>query len=226
MFQRAFSVSTREQAALLFAPGGHSPTGVFVARCNIGTFVRLCFGVSCDICAGTFLLCDRGRGVAVVVTSWLWLCRVRRGRGCHALDVTPAVPCPGRRAVIVAAVAVASAVFVSPSCGCDTPMNASVSIVLHLDLRNKIVACILITTARRTAQRGTARPGERRSEPLRFDNSRADAMKIRRNAAGRDLTLKDRTAETSRSRNEWRGVRHGIAPRCMSGLQWPHLERM
>lgn len=97
---------------------------------------------------------------------------------------------------------------------------------LRLDLRNKIVACILITTARRTAKRGTARPGERRSEPLRFDNSRADAMKIRRNAAGRGLTLKDRTAETSRSRNEWRGVRHGIAPRCMSGLQWPHPERM
>lgn len=28
---------------------GGSPTGVFVARCNIGTSVRLCFGVSCDI---------------------------------------------------------------------------------------------------------------------------------------------------------------------------------
>ena len=47
--------------------------------------------------AGTFLLCDRGRGVAVVVTSWLRPCRVRRGRGCRALGVTPAVPCPGRR---------------------------------------------------------------------------------------------------------------------------------
>lgn len=70
---------------------------MFVAWCNIRTFVRLCFGVSCDICAGTFLLCDRGRGAAVVVTSWLWLCRVRRGRGCRVLDVTPAVPCPGRR---------------------------------------------------------------------------------------------------------------------------------
>lgn len=53
--------------------------------------------MSCDICAGAFLLCDRGRGVAVVVTSWLWLCRVRRGRGCRVLGVTPAVPCPGRR---------------------------------------------------------------------------------------------------------------------------------
>lgn len=84
---------------MLFVPGGHSPTGVFVAWCNVGTFVRLCFGVSCDICAGTFLLCDRGH----VVT---WLHRARRGRG--------------------VAVAVALAVFVSPSCGCDTPMNASV----------------------------------------------------------------------------------------------------
>lgn len=35
--------------------------------------------------AGTFL-CMR---------SWLWLCRVRRGCGCVALGVTPAVPCRG-----------------------------------------------------------------------------------------------------------------------------------
>lgn len=80
---------------------GGSPTGVFVAWCDIGTFVRLCFGVSCGICAGAILCMrscpwpswsrrDCGRAVA-------W-----RGRGCG-------VP-----------------VFVSPSCGCDTPMNASV----------------------------------------------------------------------------------------------------
>lgn len=83
MFQRAFSVSTREQAALVFVAGGHSPTGVFVAWCNVGTFVRLCFGVSCDICAGTFLLCDRGRrghvvAVAVSRPSWPWLPRLGR----------------------------------------------------------------------------------------------------------------------------------------------------
>lgn len=33
--------------------------------------------------------------VHVVATSWLWLCRVRRGCGCVALGVTPAVPCRG-----------------------------------------------------------------------------------------------------------------------------------
>lgn len=71
MFQRAFSVSTRDPAALLFAPGGHSPTGVFVAWCNVGTFVRLCFGVSCGIARARSFVCDhvrtrRGRGVAVV----------------------------------------------------------------------------------------------------------------------------------------------------------------
>lgn len=137
MFQRAFSVSTREPAALLFAPGDTPPRGVFVAWCNVGTFVRLCFGVSCDICAGTFLLCDH--------------VRARRGRRGHVVAV--AVPWRGRRALDVvtplgvvvvtwpwrpwmwpwrgAAVAVALAVFVSPSCGCDTPMNASVSNDFH-----------------------------------------------------------------------------------------------
>ena len=129
MFQRAFSVSTREQAALLFAPGGHSPTGVFVAWCNIGTFVRLCFGVSCGIVRARSFVCDRGRVVAVAVSrpSWPW-------RGRRALDVVTSLD----MAVVTwlwrpwvwpwrgAAVAVVSAVFVSPSCGCDTPMNASV----------------------------------------------------------------------------------------------------
>lgn len=122
MFQRAFSVSTREPAALIFAPGGHSPTGVFVAWCNVGTFVRLCFGVSCGIARARSFVCDhvrarRGHVVAVAVPCPSWpSCPGRRDvavscRGCGVLDV----------------VAVASAVFVSPSCGCDTPMNASVS---------------------------------------------------------------------------------------------------
>lgn len=129
MFQRAFSVSTREPAALLFAPGGHSPTGVFVVWCNVGTFVRLCFGVSCGIARTRSFVCDRGRarrgrGVAVAV-PW---------RGRRALDVvTPlgvvVVTWPWRPWVWLwrgVAVAVALAVFVSPSCGCDTPTNASV----------------------------------------------------------------------------------------------------
>lgn len=82
---------------------GGSPTGVFVARCNIGTSVRLCFGVSCGIARARSFVCDRGHVVAVAsVASWTW---PRRGCG----------------------VAVVSAVFLSPSHGCDTPMNASAS---------------------------------------------------------------------------------------------------
>lgn len=124
MFQRAFSVSTREPAALLFAPGGHSPTGVFVAWCNVGTFVRLCFGVSCGIARARSFVCDH--------------VRARRGRRGHVVAV--AVPWRGRRALDVvtwpwrpwmwpwrgAAVAVAPAVFLPPCGGCDTPTNASV----------------------------------------------------------------------------------------------------
>lgn len=85
MFQRAFSVSTREPAALLFAPGGHSPTGVFVAWCNVGTFVRLCFGVSCGIARARSFVCDH--------------VRARRGRRGHVAAV--AVPWRGRRALDV-----------------------------------------------------------------------------------------------------------------------------
>lgn len=82
MFQRAFSVSTREPAALLFAPGGHSPTGVFVAWCNIGTFVRLCFGVSCGIARARSFVCDhvRARRGHVVAVAVPW-------RGRRTLDV-------------------------------------------------------------------------------------------------------------------------------------------
>ena len=83
---------------------GHSPTGVFVAWCNVGTFVRLCFGVSrghvplyaivavhvvatsCPSvmswpwpsCRGRGVPgCGRGRGVRRVLDAavpWLW-CR-------------------------------------------------------------------------------------------------------------------------------------------------------
>lgn len=40
---------------------GGSPTGVFVAWCNVGTFVRLCFGVSCGIARARSFVCNRGR---------------------------------------------------------------------------------------------------------------------------------------------------------------------
>lgn len=85
---------------MLFAPGGHSPTGVFVAWCNIRTFVRLCFGVSCGIARARSFVCDH--------------VRARRGRRGHVVAV--AVPWRGRRALdvvtpldmAVVAVAVAS----------------------------------------------------------------------------------------------------------------------
>lgn len=58
--------------------------------------------------------------------------RARRGRRGHVVAV--AVPWRGRRILDIvtwpwrgAAVAVAPAVFLPPSCGCDTPTNASVS---------------------------------------------------------------------------------------------------
>lgn len=87
-------------------------------------FVRLTCCVSCGIARARSFVCDH--------------VRARRGRRGHVVAV--AVPWRGRRALDVvtwpwrpwmwpwrgAAVAVVSAVFVSPSCGCDTPTNASV----------------------------------------------------------------------------------------------------
>lgn len=69
----AFGVSTREPAALFFVPGGHSPTGgVFVAWCDIGTSVRLCFVVSCGIARARSFVCDRSRACRghVVAVPW------------------------------------------------------------------------------------------------------------------------------------------------------------
>lgn len=83
----AFGVSTREPAALFFAAGGHSPTGGVCCMCDVGTFVRLCFGVSCGITRARSFVCDCGH-----------VRRVRRGRGRGC----------GRRALDVVAVAVAS----------------------------------------------------------------------------------------------------------------------
>ena len=77
--------------------------GGVCCMCNIGVFVRLCFGVSCGICAGAIVLTScpsclvmhgrRGRAVAVSWPSWL--------TSLWSMDM-------------------------SPSCGCDTPTNASV----------------------------------------------------------------------------------------------------
>ena len=76
---------------MLFAPGGHSPTGVFAAWCNVGTFVRLCFGVSCGIARARSFVCDHVRARRAR--------RGRRGRRGHVVAV--AVPGHGRRALDV-----------------------------------------------------------------------------------------------------------------------------
>lgn len=81
------------QRPRLFDPGGHSPAGVFVAWCNVGTFVRLCFGVSCGIARARSFVCDRGNVVSVAVSRpsrpWPWpSCPGRRGCGVRrVLDV-------------------------------------------------------------------------------------------------------------------------------------------
>lgn len=90
----AFGVSTREPAALFFAPGDTPLRGVFVV---CATLERLCD------CVLACRVVSRGRVplYAIAATSWLWLCRARRGRGCGRRGC-------GRRALDVVAVAVAS----------------------------------------------------------------------------------------------------------------------
>lgn len=106
MFQRAFSVSTREPAALLFAPGGHSPTrGFVVCAALVHVFYRT--SVRSNVCsvdvlrvvwyrAGAFLclrncMCD-------VAVPCLWPSRMavhgRRACGRGVVAVITAVPCP------------------------------------------------------------------------------------------------------------------------------------
>lgn len=125
MFQRAFSVSTREPAPCFLRRGDTPPRGCLL---HGATLERLCD------CVLACRVVSRGHVplYAIMATSWLWLCR--------ALDVVAVVavrhvvavavvPWPWRPWVWLwrgVAVAVASAVFLSPSCGCDTPMDASV----------------------------------------------------------------------------------------------------
>lgn len=116
MFQRAFSVSTREPAAPVFWAGGRLPHRGFVVCCNGGMFVRLTDCVSCAIRRARSFVCtiacvhDRGRAVPVAVVHgrawpsclWPW-CRGRdHGRAVSAVAVRHVVAV----AVIVAAVAV------------------------------------------------------------------------------------------------------------------------
>lgn len=96
----AFGVSTRDPAALLFAPGGHSPTGgvLYVRRWDVCAIV---FWRVVWYRAGAYLVCNRihaHRGHVVhdrrcVRRAWPSR-RVRRGCGRRVLDVTPAVPWP------------------------------------------------------------------------------------------------------------------------------------
>lgn len=86
----AFGVSTRDPAALLFAPGGHSPTGGR-CMCDVGTFVRLCFGVSCGIA--------RARTLYAIVSTPIV------ATSCMTVAVSVV---HGRRVASVVAVAVAS----------------------------------------------------------------------------------------------------------------------
>lgn len=72
--------------------GGLPAGGGVCCMCNIGMSVRLCFGVSCGICAG-----------AIVLTSCpsRTSCRVMHGRG---MAVAVAVACPWRGRVRAVAV--------------------------------------------------------------------------------------------------------------------------
>lgn len=111
--------------------------------------MRLCFGVSCDICAGAIVLTSRLAIVSVV--------SVAPGRHVVAaamVSLAVAVV-PGCRAWVPSPTSLLS-MYVSPSRGCDTPMNASVCNVfggvLCLDLRNQLIAPIVIikqTTTKR-----------------------------------------------------------------------------
>lgn len=88
MFQRAFSVSTREPAARLFDPGGHSPTrGFVVCAALVHAFYRT--SVRSNVClvdvlrvvwyrAGTFL-CMRSWPCPSWPSVMPWLCPSCRG---------------------------------------------------------------------------------------------------------------------------------------------------
>lgn len=164
----AFGVSTREPAALFFAAGGHSPTGGVCCMCDVGTFVRLCFGVSCGIARARSFVCDRGRAcrghvVAVAVPSWPC-----RGRG---LGVTPAVPWPwprrpGRDSRHAAPWFLCRYVVVATRRW--MLVFAMVLTASHYpDLHNRFVVCIVIAI-KQTATKGAEmneRPPPRRPPP-------------------------------------------------------------
>lgn len=94
LFKNPRTISAIVPPALAELPGGRLPHGGVCCMCNIGTFVRLCFGVSCGIARARSFVCNRGRAcrghVVAVAVPWpsrLW-------PWCRVLDVIPAVPRP------------------------------------------------------------------------------------------------------------------------------------
>lgn len=92
-------------------------------------FVRLCFGVSCGITRARSFVCDHGRARRVLdVASAVAVPAPVRHVVAVAVVTSQAVSVVALGvAPVVAVVCGGRPVFVSPSCGCDTPMNASVS---------------------------------------------------------------------------------------------------
>ena len=78
----------------------HGVRGLKCCVCNIGVVVRLCFGVSCGICAGAIVLTSRlsvapGRHVVAVVSVVSAVAVPGRGRHVLAVAVVrrrPGVP--------------------------------------------------------------------------------------------------------------------------------------
>lgn len=155
---------------------------MFVARCNVGMFVRLCFGVSCGNARARSFVCaaahDRGRvaSVAVVVSavcvcggrvvavlavsvavSCLWWSR--RGCGC-GVATTVALWCGVVWCDFVASYAVATRRWML--------VFATVFMVFQYpDLRNQLIACT-VRAIKQTTTEGTGmneRPPPRRPPP-------------------------------------------------------------
>lgn len=92
-------------------------------------FVRLTCCVSCGIARARSFVCDHGRARRVLdVASAVAVPVPVRHVVAVAVVTSQAVPVVALGvAPVVAVVCGGRPVFMSPSCGCDTPMNASVS---------------------------------------------------------------------------------------------------
>lgn len=94
LFQTARTISTIDPTAPAEGPGGRLPHGGCLLRG--ATLERLYDCVlACRVVSRGHVPLYAIVAVHVVATSWLWLCRVRRGCGRVALGVTAAVSCRG-----------------------------------------------------------------------------------------------------------------------------------